>query len=68
MIQFLDWLTMILTILCMYLVPKYRKWWLVYVFANAVFVYVMIYKELWGWTLGGVILVGIGLKNYLRRK
>ena len=67
MIQFLDWLSMILTILCMHYVVKYKNWWLVYFFSNVLFIYLMIYKGLWGWTVGGIILAGIGLRNYLRK-
>lgn len=66
-IPYLDWFTMIATILYLWLAPKYRSWWLLCLFSNLIFAGLMAYKGLWGWMIGGFILSGIGLKNYLEK-
>lgn len=64
-IRVLDILSSVLTIICLNLVYKTYKIWIVYTFASVMFTTVMFLKHLPGLTIMGLILICTGIKNYL---
>jgi len=66
MIKALDILSAVLTLICLNLVHKSYKIWLVYAVASVMFTVVMICKHLPGMTIMGLFLIGTGISNYIK--
>ena len=66
MIKVLDILSATLTLICLNLVYKSYKIWLVYAVASVMFTVVMICKRLPGMTIMGLFLIGTGISNYIK--
>jgi len=66
MIKVLDILSAVLTLVCLNLVYKSYKIWLLYVISSIMFTVVVCYKHLPGLTLMGLFLIGTGISNYIK--
>lgn len=69
-VRILDIVAAILLIVSMCLVVRFYKAWLLYAFTAALCTLLLLYKGLYGFAVANIILMLIGLKNYLveRRK
>lgn len=65
MIKIFDIIASVLTVTSLYLAGKYNKAWILYCISCIFFVIVCYHKQLWGLTGMGIILFGIGIKNYV---
>jgi len=66
MIKILDILSAVLTLVCLNLVYKSYKIWLVYAVSSVIFTIVMICKHLPGLAVMGLFLIGTGISNYIK--
>lgn len=67
-IQILDVAAAILIIICLNMVTKNYKWWLLYSATNVIFSIVTICKWLPALTIMGFVLCVTGIMNYRREK
>jgi nicotinamide riboside transporter PnuC len=63
-IKILDILTLILTVVSLYLVSKSYKYWLLYCLSTIFFIIVCSSNKIFGLTIMGVLLFITGLNNY----
>lgn len=65
LITICDILACITTVVGLYLTSRSYKWWILYTSSNIFFVVVTIYKHLPALTIMGIVLFGVGIKNYI---
>lgn len=64
LIKVFEILSVILTVVCLNLVTKFHKTWLLYTFGCVLFVMVQIHARLY-WLAGmGIFLMATGIRNY----
>jgi len=64
LIKILDVIVCIGTIVCLNLVVKYFKVWLLYSFVTALCIIVTVYNRIPGLSIMGIFLLVTGLRNY----
>jgi len=65
LVEILDILAAIITVITLNLIPKSYKWWLGYGVGAGLFIIVMVAKHLPGMTVMGIVLIMTAIKNYL---
>lgn len=65
LIRICDVLACITIIASLSLVTKHYRWWLLYMLSNIFYSVVTIHAQLWGLTTLGIVLIFVGLKNYI---
>ena len=63
-IQILDILASVLTVVSLNLVARSYKYWLLYVLSSIFFIIVCIANHIWGLTCMGIFLFFTGINNY----